>query len=235
VSAFRASDGGLIWRRDGGAPAAAPPSLAADRVYVAMTDHRILALHVASGEPVWEQRVAGQPGDILALDDRIYVGADDDYFYCLLAGSGRVDWAWRAGADIVGRGAADHDRVYFTALDNVLRALDRRTGNQRWMRSLPLRPGSGPVVAADTVFVRGVGSVVRAYGARNGEPAGELPVDGDVVAGPHLAAGTPLPMIVITARSLQQGATVRAFIRSIEPETAPAAPLPDLVRPPLPD
>ena len=45
---------------------------------------------------------------------------------------GRVRWSQRAGADIAGAPVADDDLIYFAAFDNVLRALDRSSGNLRW-------------------------------------------------------------------------------------------------------
>src|SRR6185436_17102562 len=43
VLVFRAGDGELIWQRDVGSPASVQPALAADRVYVATVDQRIIA------------------------------------------------------------------------------------------------------------------------------------------------------------------------------------------------
>ncbi len=234
IVALRAADGETIWRRDIGAPLSASPALAADRVYLPVGDRRLVALAVASGEPVWQQRVGGIPNQTIATDRRIYFGADDNRFYCLLASTGRIDWAWTAGADVIGLPVLDDERVYFVALDNVLRALDRQSGNQRWKRSLPLRPGSGPVRVADTLVVRGVGSALRAYFAVNGEPAGELPTAGDVVGPPHVLYRTGLPLLVAVSRELEKGALVTAYTRAIEPPLVPLAPLPNPVMPALP-
>ena len=58
---------------------------------------RVVALEVSNGTQVWERRLGGPPNDMLALDDRIYVGSDDNFFYCLLASNGDVAWRWRTG------------------------------------------------------------------------------------------------------------------------------------------
>ena len=81
--ALRGLDGDLVWRRDLGSPLSAPPALAADRVYAPAKDGRIIALRVDTGEPLWERRLGGAPSEMLALDDRLYVGSDDNFFYCL--------------------------------------------------------------------------------------------------------------------------------------------------------
>ena len=52
------------------------------------------------------------------------------------------------GGDISGIPAADDKRIYFAARDNVLRALDRKSGNLRWKANLPVAPGRRPVAIA---------------------------------------------------------------------------------------
>ena len=87
--------------------------------------------------------LGGPPNEILALDDRVYVGAKDHFFYCLMARDGRVDWRWRIGGDIVGVATSDENNVYFVAQDNVLRALNRKSGGQQWLRAAAVPAGVG--------------------------------------------------------------------------------------------
>jgi outer membrane protein assembly factor BamB len=234
VLAFRAVDGDLMWRRGIGARLNAPPALAADRVYLPVEDGRVVALRVDTGDTVWERRLGGPPNDILALDDRIYVGSDDNFFYCLRARGGRVDWRWRTGADVVGRASADEDRVYFVSFDNVLRALDRQSGAQRWMRALPLRPTTGTIVAGRAVIVGGLSPALRGYGTADGAPAGEIPIAGEIAAPPYAldAPDVPAPRVVAVGRDIAKGATVVAFERNVEPRDLPVAPLPNAIVPP---
>ena len=174
IGALRASDGQLIWRRDIKSPAHAAPALAADRVYIPTTDSRIVALRVESGEPVWESRLGGAPNEILALSDRLYAGSQDNFFNCVMAADGRVDWRWRTGGDVIGMPIADAHDVYFVALDNVLRALNLVTGGQQWMRPLPMRPAWGPVRAGSTIVVAGQAAPLRAFNLKDGVAAGTL-------------------------------------------------------------
>jgi outer membrane protein assembly factor BamB len=172
VRALRATDGEQIWRRDLASPAHAAPALAADRVYVPTTDHRIVALRVENGEQLWERRLGGAPNDILALDERLYVGSLDNFFYCIMADDGRVDWRWRTGGDIVGRPVADDRYVYFVSFDNVLRAMNLVTGGQQWIRPLPLRPTWPPVKAGTTIVVSGESATLRAFKTKDGIASG---------------------------------------------------------------
>jgi outer membrane protein assembly factor BamB len=229
ILAFRGADGYLIWRRAIGSTAHARPSLAADRVYVPTEDGRVIALEVETGAPVWERKIGGAANDILALDERLYVGSKDNYLYCLLTDTGGIDWKWRTGADVIGKPVVDGRRVYFVSLDNVLRALDRKSGGQQWKAALPMRPTSGPLKAGDSVIVAGIASMLG-YQAADGKAAGEIPAAGDLAAPPHLQGteAAPVPIVIAVTRDIAKGATVSAISRAIEPALAPIAPLPNL-------
>jgi outer membrane protein assembly factor BamB len=229
VLAFRASDGQLIWRHEAGARAHTTPSFGGDRVYIPLDDSRVVALDVNDGHIVWERRLGGPANEVLGLDDRIYVGSNDNFLYCLRATDGQVDWRWRTGADVVGMPVADEHRVYFVSFDNVLRALDRRSGAQRWKRGLPLRPTRGITRAADTLLVSGAAARVSAYNMKDGSPAGDVTAAGELACAPHVVTADTagLPMVVVVGRDLVKGTILSAMIRSMEPATAPVAPLPN--------
>ena len=229
--AYRATDGELIWRRAIGARAHARPALAADRVYVPADDGRIVALRVDTGEVVWSRRLGGAPNEIRALDDRLYVGSSDKFFYCISSDSGEVLWRWRTGGDVIGVPVVDERRVYFVSLDNVLRALDRRTGNQLWKRALPVRPLAGPERAMDTLIVAGLTPTLRAFRLTNGTPAGDIPVQGELAARPYLVRSPDLstPLVVIVTRDIAKGAMATAVAHTFEPAILPFAPLPNTV------
>jgi outer membrane protein assembly factor BamB len=229
VSAFRGSDGQLVWQHDLGSPAHAPPTLAADRVYIPTENGRIVALKVENGTPLWERHVGGSPNDILALNDRVYAGSTDTFFYCLMSDNGRIDWRWRTGGNVIGRPAADDRFVYFVSLDNVLRSLSQKTGGQRWMRGLPLRPTSGPLLAGGTLVVSGMTTTLRTYNSKDGTPATDLPAGGEIAAPPHLLEEprTGMPMLLVVTRDIVKGATATLSIRSIDPVASPISPLPN--------
>jgi len=232
VFAYRGTDGELLWRRDLKSPAHGRPALAGDRVYVPTSDGRIVALRVETGEPIWDRRLGGMPDDVLALEERVFVGARDNFFYCLLAKNGEVDWRWRTGGDIVGPPIADRSRVYFVALDNVLRAMSQKSGAQEWMRPLPLRPAWGPTAAGATVVVAGLSSGVRGFAMKDGAPSGELAAAGEVAAQPYafLDRTVHRPMLLVTTRDIAKGAGVALNARSYEPPIAPVSPLPNMVQ-----
>ena len=234
VLAFRARDGGLIWRRELDAPIRGSASISDDRVYLPMTDGRIIALEVGTGEPRWERRLGGAPNQILSTPHLVYSGSNDNYFYALRAKDGVIEWRWPTGGDVIGRAALDSRRVYFVSFDNVLRALDRNTGNQRWKRTLPLRPTRGPVVMDDALIVSGLSASAAVFAMKDGASIGSISGPGELAAPPHVVGGEGLPMLLLVSRDLEKGTIARALTRSIEPDVSAVKPLPNPVPPPAP-
>jgi outer membrane protein assembly factor BamB len=237
VLAFRASDGTLIWRRDLDAVTHGSVTLADDRVYVPMQDSRIVALQADTGEPVWEHRLGGPPNEILATSDFVYAGSTDNFFYALRVRDGTIAWRWPTGGDVVGRPVADKRLVYFVSFDNVLRALDKNTGNLRWKRPLSFRPTRGLVVMGDAVIASGISRAASVFWMKDGAPLGTLAGAGDELAAqPHPVTGDGFPIVVLTSRDLDRGTVVSTWTRGIEPKAQPIAPLPNPVPPPtVPD
>ena len=230
VVAFRASDGAEIWRRDVGSPAHVSPALAADRVYVATDDTRIVALQVTTGEILWTRRLGGVPSSLLALDEQVFAGSSDKYFYCLTADDGRVDWRWRVGAEPIGQPVVDARNVLLVALDNVLRALSRGHGVQQWVRLLPIRPIRGPLVAGSTLVVAGIAPQLRAYNVKDGTPVGDLFPPGQITADLYSGSATRLlPQLLIVTRDLVAGTNVVMVMRQVEPNVLPLPALPNPV------
>ena len=231
VLALRATDGHLVWRRDLGSPAHAPPSLAADRVYVAVDDWRIVALQVDSGDVAWEHRLGGPATGLLAQDDRIYAGSSDNYLYALRARDGALAWRWRTGADVIGVPVLDERNVYFVSLDNVLRALSRKSGVQQWVRLLPIRPARGPIRIDGTLVVSGVAPTLRGYNMKDGTPAGDLPAGGEQAGAPYaVPAATGLPQVLVVTRDIAMGATATLFTRNLDPPLSPFTPPPNAIK-----
>ena len=236
ILAYRATDGGLIWEQHLGAPASAPAALAADRVYVPLADHRVVALNVASGEEVWTRRFGAVPQEILALDDRLYFGTMNKRFYSLIARSGVTDWDWPLGGDVVGVPVLDNRLLYVTSRDNVLRAMDRRSGVLKWQTSIPLRPTSGPQLTGTSVLLAGVSPTIRTYAASDGDPENQFSPAGDrdLVAPPYVIQDSVRPTLIVITGNIAEGDEVHAVSRRIEPAPVPIAPLKDPAPVPVP-
>jgi outer membrane protein assembly factor BamB len=229
--AIRAADGEILWQRDLGSPLQGPPALSGDRVYLPLQDGRVLALALLTGEDIWTHKLAEPAVGILPVGDRVYVGGKDNQMHSLEAEDGDADWRWRTGADVLGVPVLDQKRVYFVALDNVLRGHDRNSGSMLWKRVLPMRPFTGPLLSGELLIVAGVASELHAYNSFDGRPAGDFVVKGAeneemlLAAPPHLTRENQ--MILIT-----KAGQIRA-LGSQAPAPAAAAPA-DPAAPPVP-
>jgi outer membrane protein assembly factor BamB len=219
VVAIRAADGYIVWTRSLGSPVGRRPVLNATGVYVSLEDGRVAALDLMTGTPRWERRLDGKPGELLVLDDRLFVGADDKYFYSLKTSNGKGRWKKRIGGRPAGRAAVDAKHVYYVALDNILWALDRNNGGLKWHQPLPVRPSGGPLVVGDVVIVAGVAAEVYAYRTRTGEPAGKFESAADLASAPQLV---PADVQALTSVAMvTRGGVFMLMRRRIEPIATP--------------
>jgi outer membrane protein assembly factor BamB len=245
VLCLRASDGHIVWTARVTSPVRGRPALTADRVYVSLEDGRVVSHDLATGTVIWEQTLGGTPGPVLALDDRIFVGSADKFFYCLDAEHGKREWRWRMGAGIIGEPVLDAQHVYFVALDNVLRALHRWNGSQRWKQGLPVRPSGAPLLAGSILYVAGVAAELHAYRADTGVPAGRFAAPAELGSPPQLVRAE---MDLLSAiMLLTRAGDLQVLRRRIEPAVVPlnypigvtvpmeAPPVPTEPVPPEPD
>ncbi len=187
----RAATGETLWTRSLGASSRVEPAVADGRVYVALDDGRVVALALDSGATVWEARLPAGGTTLLPFEDRVFVGGGDKFFYCLSADRGKTKWRWRTGAPVVGRVAVGDKRVYFVALDNVLRALDRGNGSQTWKASLSHRPTAGPFLAARLLWVAGIAAELASFQTIDGSAAGASELAGEPAFPPRLLQSAP--------------------------------------------
>jgi outer membrane protein assembly factor BamB len=230
VLALRATHGSVVWRRSFGAPLAVAPSVGGERLYVALNDSRVLAVNPETGEPAWTYTVTDAATGVLALDDQVVIGTRGNAgrrarVYSLKSDSGNLRWTWQVGGDVMGPAVADEKHIYFAALDNVLRAVDRNNGNLRWTAPLPSRPLGGPVRTGDVVIVPTASADIGAYLIETGKPSFTIKASGEQSTSiPFLREGvrpTATRLVVISRDGILQG-----FAPRHEPPLAPFDTLP---------
>jgi outer membrane protein assembly factor BamB len=205
---IRAQDGSVLWQQPLAAPLAIPPSGAGDRLFAGLDDGRVLALDRETGAPAWTHKVDGAVTGLLALDDQVVVGTRGNRVYSLKPESGRQRWEWRVGADVAGAPVADEKRIYFAALDHVLRAVDRGNGNLRWTAKLPSRPAGGPLRTGDVVIVPTVSADIGAYSAETGKAAFTIKAASELGGIPYLREGarpTATRLVAVSRDGVLQG------------------------------
>ena len=174
VVALRARDGRELWRHRLDDTVAGAPVVSGERVYLPLKGGWLASLDLLTGEVLWIQSFGGEITRIHVVEEQLFAGATDNFFYSVALDDGAIRWRWRTGADVVGAAQVDQRHVYFAALDNLVRALDRRTGGQRWRRDLPMRPTMGVQLIGEVLVVSGLTPELVTFFAEDGEPAGSL-------------------------------------------------------------
>jgi outer membrane protein assembly factor BamB len=183
LAALRSEDGARVWGRELG-PQHNRATIEGDNLYVPLDDGRLFALDLRTGADRWVRRVVGPPAagsarralsEVLAYPDRLFLGASDGRFLALNAIDGSLAWRFPIGAVLRGRPVGDGTRIFVAAMDNVVRAFDRGSGELLWHPGLPFRP-TGPVLIGTRLVVPGASAEVRAFDIA-GRPAGQIKLE----------------------------------------------------------
>ena len=224
--ALHAQDGRILWRQRFGSSLLVEPTPSGDWLYVALKDGRVAALALDTGEVAWSVPLNEPVTGMLALEDQLVVGTRKNLLHSLSLRDGRFRWSQRAGADTAGAPVADDKLVYFVALDNVLRALDRGSGNLRWKTNLPSRPAAGPLRTGDVVLVPYVTNDIGAFTATKGTQAFTIHAAGEIGGVPFVreSARPTTPLLIAMSRD----GALQGFAPRVEPPPAALGDLPGI-------
>jgi outer membrane protein assembly factor BamB len=215
VLTLRGTDGRVLWTKALGASVRARPAIAGDAAYFSLDNSHVVSVELLTGKPRWDRALPGRPGDLLVLDDRLFVGGEDKWFYCLNTKNGDQRWRKRVGGKPAGVPAIDEKRVYYVALDNMLWVLDRGNGVMKWKQALPVRPSGGPIVMGGVVVVSGVAFEIYGYRVDEGEVAGNVILPSDLAAPPQVLPG-PTVALASIAMFTREG-EFQVLKRPVEP------------------
>ena len=236
---LEAETGKVTWRRALESKPTAQPVIFGTAVFAAVEDGRVIALHSATGAIEWTHTLNGRALSLTALPDRLLAGGTDDYFYSLDLRDGGIQWRWRVGGDVSSPAVADAKRVYFVAMDNMLRALDRKRGNLSWQRPLASRPVGGPLLFREFVVLAQVAPELRCFDSVTGTPACVVGLPGRALHTPFLPDLGPasMPRLVYLSgggQAIAVGPSPEPYVvkwvrvpgTPLAPEEAPISPLP---------
>ena len=122
------------------------PAIEGDRLYVPLTDGRLLALDLESGTVRGTRSSAAPPTEPLALADRVYLGAGGKHSICLQPrdGDDRLAWQDRCTRSSARRQRTTTSRLFRRRWTICLRALGRGNGSLRWKTDLGLSAAADP-------------------------------------------------------------------------------------------
>jgi outer membrane protein assembly factor BamB len=234
VIAYATDDGRMLWTRELGAASRFTPAVDGMRAVFAIDDSRAVALRLTDGRVEWEQKLDGMLNQPSYARDRIFIGSNTNFLFALDNVTGRIAWRWKTGGDVIGTAADTKGGAYYASLDNVVRAVNRSNGNQRWIKEIPTRPLLPPLVLGDgmkyeeIVVLTGVTSEIDAFAAKNGAAAGMYMPPSDLEGAPLIAPDLrpyEVAMVVITRDGRAIGLKPSSMLLP-EPTNSPFAELP---------
>jgi outer membrane protein assembly factor BamB len=166
IHAYARDDGSLLWtadRTDGFLK-----SLASDGerlYYLAYTD-MLYALEADSGEDLWRYPTENWSPGLTEVEGILYFGSDNAFVHAVTGTDGQA--AWRTPLEGTfnsprGRPAVDQDYVYFQGNDNQLYALDRHSGEIRWVTNPQPRSRTAVAVSDGRLYLSGQDGLLYAY------------------------------------------------------------------------
>jgi outer membrane protein assembly factor BamB len=144
--------------------ASATPVIRDNTVYAGLSNGRVVALDLNSGQVRWEARIAIPQGDSeierivdvngspLVMNNEIYAISYQGRLLRMDRSSGRPQWAFKASSD--GGLSEGFGNVYFTADDGSIFAVNRDSGSLTWQQTLLAnRQLSSPTAFSNYVIV----------------------------------------------------------------------------------
>lgn len=147
------------------------------RVFMGTSDHGLYAMRATDGSTIWRFETAGmvQSEPLYdAITDVVYFGSHDGALYAVQARDGKLLWRFNSGAEIQKKPTMFGEILIFANAADMLFAVDRRTGKQKWSShrtpalGMEIQGYAAPVVDGRTVFIAYSDGHVAAFDALDG-------------------------------------------------------------------
>ena len=127
---------------------------------------------------------------------------------------------------MAGTPVADDKRIYFASRDNIVRALDRKSGNLRWKADLGARPAGGPLRLNEALLMPLVSSQIMGFDPVTGKEVVTATAAGEIGLQPYVRRDVrqTMPQLITVSRDGQ----LQGFGRRYEPVPQQLPELPGL-------
>ena len=162
VYALKTGDGALLWQFKTGDVVHSSPVVFGEKVYVGSFDGYVYALHRQSGTMAWKFKSVGHrffpegemQGSPVVANGLVYIGSRDYNLYALDTARGYSHWnkqfpkGWAMALSV-------RDSVLYvgTSDDDLLIAMDGKTGNEIWKTDVRFNIFGSPALTESMIYV----------------------------------------------------------------------------------
>jgi outer membrane protein assembly factor BamB len=162
-------DGNIRWKTRTHDDTDASPVIAGEFVYAAAEEKasHLYCFARESGREVWRYSAnkRGFWSTPAIVDNRIYIGGDDNRLHCVDAASGKGLWTFKTGAPVWCSPSVVNGKVVFGSRDAHLYILEAATGRQIWRQRLDGRVISSPCIVDGNLWIGTATGYFYGFGA----------------------------------------------------------------------
>ena len=103
------------------------------------------------------------------VGNKLYIGAETGYLYCLDADTGEEIWGYKTGKAITSSPAVYDGKVYFGSLDHFIYCLDASDGGLEWKYETNYIVHSCPTIYEDKVYIGSNDKFIYCLDAQTGD------------------------------------------------------------------
>lgn len=203
IYAFATADGKQLWLVDHGAPAlvlkaSSSPVVVANLLLAGFSDGRLDAIDLENGRVVWQKSIAFASGasdverlvdidaDPIIRNNIAYLASYQGYVGAMSLVSG--EFIWKKPASVYKNMILAAHTLYFTDSEDLIWALDSRTGSVLWKQAvLKARGLTEPVLLGGHLVVGDKTGVLHVISTETGELLGREQLAGAIMVTPVVA------------------------------------------------
>lgn len=155
------------------------PSLDGGVIFAADERGRVMAVDAQSGERRWQTDLdVGVSSGLTAAAGQVYLGTRNGEVLAVNQSDGQVAWRSRVPSEVLAAPQPNQQLLVVQSVDGAVTALDRRTGQERWVHTtnepaLTLRGTGTPSVIDQVTFAGFANGRLATLDNRSGQPLWE--------------------------------------------------------------
>ena len=181
--------GKISWTFATDGPIRCSPVVAEGHVLVGSDDGKLYAVNILTNRKTWHVDAAGPIRSTPTISDgEILVGCESGDFYCINF-RGEVKWNFKSKRPITSSPTAAKGVTFFASLDNMLYALDTKTGWISWRFRMGKGSISSPFIFDNYIYVGSADEYIYCLDSSNAKELWKFKTGHQVGGSPIVANG----------------------------------------------